>query len=207
MDTFIDKLCDDLEPVKCARHPLLCSSALVVVSAIATILMVLYVGVRHDIADVVRNPNFVFEIVLSTLIGLSATYCTALLRVPDMRGQKWVLAVPLTMSGIFVLWKLIYIGLGHFTMPHLEFHHCMEEGMMIAALPAIFMFLMVARGFTTRPVWMAVMNGLGIATIGYLALRFTCASEDLGHTLYTHLLPFIILGIVFGFLARRVYKW
>ena len=79
--------------------------------------------------------------------------------------------------------------------------------MMLAILPAVFMFLMVARGFTAHPVLMAVMNGLGIAAVGYLALRFTCTSEDLGHTLYTHLLPFIVVGSVFGLLARRLYRW
>lgn len=207
MESLIEKLCDDLEPVKCTRHPLLCSSTWVVVSAIIMGLLIWKIGVRADLADIMHVPEFFFEIILVACIGISATYCAALLRVPDMRGHNWALTVPLTMTGVLALWKGIYIALGHFHMPHLDFHHCMGEGLLIVAAPGLFMFVMAAQGFTTRPVWMSVMNGLAVASVGYLALRFTCASEDLGHALYTHLLPFIVVGTVFGFLARRLYKW
>ena len=207
MDSLIDKLCDDLEPVKCTRHPFACSSAWVLVSILVTIIFVWKMGTRHDLATILIEPDFIFELVLVTLTGLSAIYCTALLRVPNMRGQKWALIVPLIIGGLFLIWKSIHLILGHITMPHLDFHHCMSEGLIVAAMPAILMFIMALQGCTTHPIWMLVMNGLAVASVSYIALRLTCSSEDLGHILYTHLLPFTIVGAGLGLLVHRIYRW
>lgn len=164
-------------------------------------------GTRHDLATILIEPDFIFELVLVTLTGLSAIYCTALLRVPNMRGQKWALIVPLIIGGLFLIWKSIHLILGHITMPHLDFHHCMSEGLIVAAMPAILMFIMALQGCTTHPIWMLVMNGLAVASVSYIALRLTCSSEDLGHILYTHLLPFTIVGAGLGLLVHRIYRW
>jgi len=207
MDSLIEKLCDDLEPTKCTRHPLACSSGWIIMSLVITAILVWKMGLRDDLSDVLHVPEFSFELILIALIGVSATYCSALLRIPDMRGKKWALVIPLTMCGLFVIWKFIHIVLGYINMPHMHFHHCMGEGLMIAAIPTILMFIMSMQGCTTRPIWMVVMNGLAVASISYIALRLTCSSEDLGHVLYTHLLPFMIVGCVLGFVARRFYKW
>ena len=206
-DSLINKLCDDLEPVQCTRHPWKCSFVWVIASVLAGVALAFYIGIRHDWAEAIQSPEFVFEMLLVALIGLSAVYNAALLRIPDMRGQRWAIVVPLTLAGVFVLWKVIYIALGFFTMPHVDFHHCMREAMMVAALPAIFMFIMSVQGYTTRPILMMVMNGLAVTAISYIVLRFTCPSDELGHTLYAHLLPFAIIGSVLGLLARRLYKW
>ena len=78
---------------------------------------------------------------------------------------------------------------------------------MITALPGILMFGSCLRGCTAHPIKMIIMNGLALGSITYVALRLTCASEDISHVLYTHIVPFAIVGSIAGLLVRRFYKW
>lgn len=207
MDPLIDKLCSELKPVKKLRHPCCCilTWAVIVFGLLGA--MIWYLGLRYDLNDRLHDPVFLFEMLMALVMGISASLCAFWMRVPDMRGCCWMIPVPFTLLGAFTLWTLIRLMTGTVVMPELEFHHCMQEGLLMMAVPAVLMFIAVMQGCTTRPILMAAMNGLSIAALGYIALRLTCASESIGHILYTHLLPYIALGAVAGFLARKLYKW
>ncbi len=206
-DKLINSLCDDLCAVKKMRHPFICLSMWLAIAAALIGGMIWYLGLRHDLPEVMNDPFFLFEMALITLLGLASVVNTFWLRIPDMRGAGWMVPIPFVLLFVFALWTLIRMTTGSISMPTMEFHHCMQDGVVIAAVPAALMFFACLHGYTTHPVLMAIMNGLALGAIGYVSLRLTCASEEVGHVLYTHVLPFIVIGSLAGFLARRFYKW
>lgn len=206
-ESLINKLCEDLKPIKKIKHPLGCALFLETLLIAIIGVFIWYLGMRPDLSERMMDPVFLFEMSLIGLTGITAALCSFWLRVPDMRGAEWMLPVPLTLLAVFVLWTAIRLITGHTPVPSLEFHHCMGEGILMVAVPAALMFFAVLGGCTIHPVLMAVMNGTIIASAAYMALRLTCGSEDVGHILFTHLFPFIIIGGGAGFLARRFYKW
>ncbi|MDB2682650.1 NrsF family protein [Alphaproteobacteria bacterium] len=206
-DKLIGNLCNELEPVKKCCHPSMCLALWAVISLAYIGGMIWLMGLRHDFDARLMDPAFLFEVSLITLLGAASVACTFWLRVPDMRGAKWMLPVPFTLIAVYGLWMGIRAFTFNIDMPEMKFHHCMKEGALIVMFPAVFMFFTVFKGCTTRPVLMSFMNAFGIASVGYLALRLTCASENIGHVFYAHLMPLIIVGTFVGFLARRLYKW
>lgn len=206
MSDLIDNLCDDLKPQKTLWHPACCMGSWVMLALIIGGGVMLSMGIRGDIVDAMRDSSFVFEMVLMTALAVTALFATFWLRIPDMRGKTWILPVPFTLFGVYIVWAGIHM-IHDRMMPHMHVHHCMVDGILITALPALAMFGMVLRGCTTRPMMMAVMNALAILSIAYIALRLTCVSDDLGHIIFTHLLPFIVIGAVLGVLARKLYRW
>ena len=207
MDSLIDKLSDDLKPVQRTWNPFCCSSLWVFVTSGVIAAAVSYFGMRHDIMQRLGETEFLFEMILVVAMGLSAMVCTFFMRIPDMRGAGWLIPIPLTLLAMFSTFLLVRVITADMPMPEFHFHHCMAYGLLIAIAPGIFMFLMVMKGCTTRPYTMALMNGLALASVAYLTLRLTCPGDNIGHVLYTHIFPFILVGIIFGFLARRLYRW
>lgn len=205
-DPLIDNLCKDLKPARPLWHPACCMGTWVLIALIIGGSIMIAYGLRGDIGTIMRDPVFAFEMVLMIALAVSALVASFWMRIPDMRDKTWILPIPFTLFGVYCAWAVIYM-INARSMPPMHVHHCMVDGFVITAVPAILMFLMVARGCTTRPIMMASMNALAITAIGYIALRLTCVSDDIGHIIFTHLLPFIVVGGGVGMLARTLYRW
>lgn len=208
LDNLINDLADDLEPVSRISHPILRALPWFFVSLIYTGVVVYLVGLRPDwYAKLTQDAGFIFEIKAASLIGLSALLCSSFLAVPDMRGQKWMLAVPSTILGVFSLWMLSRCITEGVYMPQMHWDHCFTEAILMTFVPAVFMMFMARVGTTTRPIMMSFCNMMAIASVGYIGLRFTCMVDTVGHACFYHLFPFLVLGGILGFVARKLYSW
>jgi len=63
------------------------------------------------------------------------------------------------------------------------------------------------KGSTTQPYLMILMNVIAVSGLGYIGLRITCASDDIGHICVFHILPYIALGAFIAMIGRRFYRW
>jgi hypothetical protein len=163
-------------------------------------------GLRADLALKLTQPEFVFEIVLVLIIGLSAALASAWMCVPDMRGRPWVPVVPLILVVVFMVWqiaRMIIEGTSMGAIPSI----CIKEGIVYAAAPALWIVLIGRGGATTRPRMLAFMNVLAVSAFGYIGLRLTCPVDTPGHALFWHCIPYVILGAFAGIFARRMYRW
>lgn len=204
---LIESLSDTLTPMKPMAHPFLRVLPWIFCGAFYTLVCVLVIGVRPDIQDKIVSPYFVYEILMMTFVGLSASFASSYLCVPDMRGVKWLAALPLTALGAFFLWIFTRSLAEPVSMPHVHWVNCFNDGIVLGFIPAIAMVIFVRKGATTAPRMMALMNTLAVAALGFIGLRFTCPLDTIGHAVITHLIPFMVLGILTGVLARRLYRW
>lgn len=176
--------------------------------ALAYIMLVLFVvGVRDDLPLMLSTPDFLYEILMLGMIGVSAVCASSWLCIPDLQGKRWSIAVPLTLAASFSLWMALkgHADFAVMTGPH--WNHCLLQCLLMAGLPAVLIMFMSNRGATTHPYLMAAMNVLGGAAVACIGLRISCASDSLDHLLAYHILPFMVVGSIVGLFARRIYKW
>ncbi len=207
LDKFIDGLADELEPVKPLAHPFVRIAPFFVIAILYVGVLVQFVGLRPDIANKFTDPSWMMETFMMGFIAISAGIASAFLSVPDMRGEKWVVAPPLTTLGIFAVWSTFRAMSEGLHMPQLHMDHCMGEGMFMAAVPMTMLIFMIKKGATTRPRLTCFMNILSAAALAYIGLRLTCMMDTVGHATVSHLVPYVVIGTVLGLGAKKLYKW
>lgn len=206
-DTLIDGLVEELDKVPCLSHPITALLPWVFFTLCYLSVVVLYLGVRHDFSEVIQDRVFLFENALVLFIAISAAISSAWLRVPDMRGHKWLIALPFSFFSVFVLWITLQIAEVGVTSLHFHWHDCFQEALLMGVLPAAAIIVSCRKGCTTHPYIMTFMNVLSASAMGYIGLRITCASNAIEHLAPHHIGPFILLGIIGGLLARPLFKW
>lgn len=206
-DNLIETLCDDLCEIKVMRHP--CRRIVPwIIFAVAYIgLAISIIGLRYDFFTKIHEAFYIFELLLVLAISLSAALCSSWLCVPDMRGQKWLLAVPLSLFCAFLTWILLRGLMENYVMPGVHFHKCYLDAIVFGVLPAAAIWFLSMKGKTTHPYLLSFMNALAIGGLGYIGLRITCGSDSIGHVLTFHILPYVIFGVVAGIIGRRIYHW
>jgi hypothetical protein len=204
----IESLANDLKPVKCCKNPLWVSFLWAAIAVTYVIAVASMVGLRSNLSDRMTDPLFTFEILLALLTGLAATVATFLLSVPDVRGKSWVLPIPTTLFFVHLLWMFTRMnaeGMG--PMPSLAFSYCWVDAALMAGIPAILAVVLVRRGATVRPVFLAFNAVLAMSSFGWIGVRLTCMHDTVGKAYLINYLPYIVLGVAFGLLARRIFRW
>ena len=206
-DDLIGRLCDELAPTK-ACCPYRQIIPWFVLSIAYLVGAVLWVGLRHDLAERLTDSVFLFETGIAIAILVTAALTSSWLTFPDCHQKNWMKAVPVTLFSTFVLWvvaRSIEEGMGLTSTIH--FGHCAHEGIIMEVVPIVALIIITMRGHTTQPYWSMAMNILAVSALGWIGLRLTCSMDVMGHSFLNHLLPFAIIGAGLGFFARKLFKW
>jgi hypothetical protein len=206
-EALIKELSGDLEPVKRLSHPLLRVLPWMALACAYVAGVVYTLGVRPDISARLVDPIFLFETSLLGFVALSAALVSSWLCVPDMRGKSWMAGVPLTALGVFALWTTIKGFSEGLNMPAIHWDHCFNDGALMGFVPMAAVVFFARGGTTTHPVMMSLMNTLSVGALGYVGLRLTCIVDTVGHACFYHFFPFVVLGLVTGVFARKLYRW
>jgi len=206
-DQLINRLSEDLQPARRMTHPAMRLAGWAGAGILYAVIVVNFLGVRPDLPSRLESTAFIFENALAAFIFLSAATASFFLCIPDMRGQKWLLSLTGGLTGAFALWIAARCLTEDVNMPALAWDHCFVDAFLMVFIPTAALIFMMRRGATTRPVLQAAMNTLAVAALAYIGLRVTCTIETIGHGVFLHMLPFLVLGPVYGLAARRIYKW
>lgn len=206
-ETLIVSLCCELECVRVMHHPFRRVLPWILLAALYVSGSVYLFGLRGDFFDLIYNQSYVFELAITLFMSLSAAFCATWLCIPDMRGQKWMIAVPATFFAVLILWLLTKAALQAFILPVMEWHICFTAAAIFGLIPAAAIFVLSVAGKTTSPILLSFMNTLAVGGFGYIGLRLTCASDDIGHLCCYHILPYMLFGLLAALISRRIYRW
>lgn len=208
LDALINNLSDELEEVKPLCHPLTRMFPLLLVSFTYVLAVIALLGLRDDwMLKMFHDIQFLFEFVLALSVSVSAGLALGWLSIPDMRGQKWVLAVPFTLTAVFMFWALLRMLFevdDHF---HFQLNHCTLDGIFMLILPIGVLTFFSRRGATTHPHLSALMTVLSFSGLAWAGLRLTCGADSFSHAFLMHFVPFIAIGVLFGIFARKIFRW
>ncbi len=206
-NSIIDDLASDLEPVKALRHPFKRALPWLIFTIFYVLFGIFMLGARGDFVSKLSDSTYIFEMSLVLVMSISATMCSLWMCVPDMRGQKWLLATSLTLIFVTLAWIVTQAVMNMDHVPYGYWSHCFKDAVFFGLLPAASIVFLSMKGSTTKPYLMILMNIIAVSGLGYIGLRVTCASDDIGHICVFHILPYIALGAVIGAIGRRFYRW
>ena len=208
LDKFIEELADDLKPVKPLAHPLVRMAPLIVVCILYVGAMIAMLGPREDfMPKMMHDIDYVFEILLSLSIFLSSAVALGWMAIPDMRGQTWMKSVPVTLAGIFVIWAILRIVFEWGEPLVFKLQNCSMDGFLMTCLPVAALVLTSRKGAVTQPMWTSFITVLSFTGLGWAGLRFTCGAGTFLQSFVIHFIPFVLMGVVFGLFARRIFRW
>ena len=208
LENIIGDLTDDLSEVKPLRHPLLRIFPWLVSAIVYTALVLgLFVGVRYDLTDKIGELPYLGELLFCFAISLCAATGSAYLSVPDSCGKKILSYLPIGGFLALCAYYTIVTFEGGLDLPPFEWHHCVQDGLLMVGIPVIVMIVIMRKGATTHPVLMAVNNIIATGLLGWIGLRMTCGADDIGHLFLYHFMPFMVLGIIMMIFAKWLYKW
>jgi len=206
-NNIIDDLAAELKPVKVLRHPFMRAFPWLVFTVLYILLGIFLLGVRGDFISKLNDSSYIFEMSLVLVMSISATMCSLWMCVPDMRGQKWLVATSLTLISVVLAWIITQAVMNMDHVPFGYWSHCFSDAVFFGLLPAASIVFISMKGSTTQPYLMILMNVIAVSGLGYIGLRITCASDDIGHICVFHILPYIALGAFIGMIGRRFYRW
>ena len=206
-ENMIERLCQELEPTKPCRNPVYCSLSWFFMGIFSVLVIGSLMSFRHDLATKIFDPMFMIEMVLILSLSFNAALASAYLRVPDGGQHTFVLFLTYVLFAIVGVFIGREVFIHEVTWPSLTFNDCMIDAVLTGMLPVILMMLMMRDQKTTKPVLCGFLNALAAGAIGYLGLRLTCGSDAVSHVCFYHIIPFVLLGIVIGVLARKLYRW
>jgi hypothetical protein len=206
VDSLILELTESLE-AKPLYNPMKLIFPLLI-GIIGYVLLSLYlITIRNDVSNVLGSPAFMFEIILAVLLSLSSLLASSWLKIPDQAGNRFYEYSTWTLFSVFIVWIFVHSVLGGIGTIDFHYYKCITDGLIVVSVPMILMVFLSRKGHTTHPFRMAFFNYLCVASLCWAALRFTCGNDILGHLMMYHFLPYTIIGIILGLLARRVYSW
>lgn len=206
-ENLIDSLTAELEEVKPACHPMKKALPWFIFGVLYICFAVAVLGMRSDFFDRIFDDVYILELGMVFIMSLSAALCSLWLGVPDMRGQRWMLAVPFSTLFLLVFWLIAITVLHLEALPAMYWSGCINEALIFGVIPAITLVLLAARGKTTKPQLMSVMNTIAIGGLGYFGLRITCPVEEIGHLVFHHFLPYVFMGGVIFLAGIKIYRW
>lgn len=209
IDNIIEGLANDLKPVKPLRHPVWRGMAWLAFVAVYYSVFIALTDFDINVDETGHHPEFMYELISLSVLGISASLASFYLCLPDVKERLWLVAIPLVLLANFIVWLGI-MGMGDiFSSSHqdMEWSHCFEDGLYLSGVPAAIIIMMSRKGATTRPVLLACMNMLAVASMSSIVLRLCCSETSLAHISVFHVLPFLLLGALAGLFARRIYRW
>ena len=207
----IETLIADAAPVKPMPHPLQTFAIWLLVTSIATFLLVLLSSPRPDLVQQLHAPLFVAEVITLIVMILSASFATVWLCFPDLRQHKSVVYLPLIPF-------CVYVGLTIYRALHPEMSTILDDDKdnewaciicitMYSLVPTVWMFYTLRRHATIYPRLAGALSLLTAASIGLLVLKFVEGNDSIFHLLQWHILPILVLGVFGTFMGKKFLSW
>lgn len=207
LDDTINALCGELKPVK-RQCPYSRTTLWILIACTYTMAVAMMVGFRPQLMEKMMDKQFVFEIGLALMTGLSASLATFWLTLPDSTRYNIFLGVPATLFGVMLFWmgdRLFMEGLGPY--PEMWFGHCWMDCALMAGVPAALAMFLTRKGASVRPGLLAFNAVLAVSAFGWIGIRFTCPYDSVGKAYFINFLPFMLIGLGAGFFAKRLFRW
>ena len=207
----IERLAHDVTPAPTTLSPVRAVGLWLAVSIGASILMMLPMHLRDDLAAQWHHTLFLLRVtVLLGLIG-SICVCAVWLSYPDIRQQRWILMTPLPFLALYIALLLYPTALPAPSVQRVpEVNHGIECSLcitMFSLIPGLALFLILRRYATAHPRLTGTLALLASASFGHLALQFAEANDSLLHLCLWHVLPILIIGYIGGWLGQKFLSW
>lgn len=211
IDQTIEKLLNDVKPVKPLPRPSTTFTIWASLTLLATLILASFSTLRPDLSQQFHNPLFVTEVITLLLLIGSLALTAIWLSFPDMRQKPKILYLPLAPFAVFLACT-IYRSLHPET--NIVLTEDADNGMacvlcitMYSLVPGFWMFRTLRRHATTHPMLAGALSLLASACIGLLVLKFLEGNDSFSHLMEWHISPIILIGMIGTFIGKKFLRW
>lgn len=175
-----------------------------------SLLMMLTMTMRVDLAAQCQQNSFWCEVAVLLGLILSASISAIWLSYPDLRQQRWVVALPLPFLAAYSILLINRVLAPVMATVPLEVDHGIECSLCItifALIPGLMLLRIMRRYASAHPRAAGALALLASASIGNLALKFAEANDSVPHLLLWHVGPIIVLGMIGSWLGKKFLSW
>ncbi len=208
IENLIDKLAQDGAKVKTAPHPLMLSVKWIGWALAYLGVALMLSGLRPDWMQKLQEPLFVAEVAVLAAIFITASISAAVLAFPDLHQMRLVALSPLIafvalLIILFVAWRA---DIPPSPLPRHSFECCLSI-MLLAVLPAIWIFTQMRRLASTHQGMAGCVAMLAAFSVGALWIRLYEQNDSILHVIEWHYLPMLGFAAIGVWLGKRVLKW
>lgn len=169
-------------------------------------------GFRSDVMDKLNSIEFLGELFMLFIIGISATFSAFCLSRPDDFQMPWIKYLPFPLLLIWAVYVFSNAG------EHLQLNnlinsvalveiHCPIHIVGFSAIPAIVIFFLVRMGAAIRYYWAGIMSTLSVTAFAYLFMRLVESNDNPAHLLIWHALPILIMCVIGMLIGKKTLRW
>lgn len=162
-------------------------------------------GLRPDIAEQVKRITYLADIMVASLIVITAAIASSYLALPDNNQKSWIRFLPFIPMAILILLAINNIlhedGMTLAECIKLHRYDCMKDVLIFSILPAIVMFYTINKEAPVQCCWAGSMAALAAASMGYILLRLIEIHDDPMQLIIWHFVPVLFImfvGIIIG---------
>lgn len=208
LDKTIDRLCEGLKPVRpCC--PTRNGFLWIILVICYTSAVAITIGFRENIIESMNKIDYLFEIIIAFGIAISSSFMAFWLSIPDCEKYKKFMAVPITLLCVQLIWmleRLFFEGMGDIRVDWLS--HCWMNTILHTTIPALAVIILVRKsGATVMPCWVATYALMAVTEFGWIGMRLICTKDNVGEAYLLNFLPYVVLGVVLGFVAKKLFRW
>lgn len=199
-EVLIQDLVGQLQPVRPLGHPLARFGRWAGVTAAWVAGGVAAMGVRADLAAVLRAPTFLLHVALPVALGAAATMAAFAASVPDRKNRWWTFAPGVVMASWLLL---VIVGVFSTADGHAGAGaRCIRNLFAFSVPPGVFLCLMLRRAAPLNGRAIGMLAAVGVAALAHVGTRFVCRNDGALHVLVWHCGFVLLLGGL-GILAGR----
>lgn len=208
MNSLIDSLSDDLQPVR--PLSLTRGRALGLASALFTVVgFVSFYGLRPDLAAGRPAPLVLITAGLFALTAVAAGWAATRLARPavgsaNQTGAFWLFGAILVLPSV----SAIEYALGHGVEMDVAFGmRCLGWGVAASVVTAVAMTAFLKRGAPVLPEKAGLLTGLAAGSVGALAITLECAGTALSHLAFWHVAIVALWALAGRLVLSRLLRW
>lgn len=207
-ENLIADLSVSMAPVKPAAPPSVLFLKWLALSFAYSAVLLVFTGLRPDLATHLHSPAFVSEIFLLAAIVIASGISAAALAFPDMYQKRHPLLLPvIPLTGFILLITVEWFAEPPSTPLPPHAIECLLCIMLYASLPAFLLMAMLRRHATTHPYLAGGIALLASSALGCLALRLAEETDSMHHLVIWHYLPMIAFATLGAWLGKTLLKW
>lgn len=193
-------------------HPLQQSMLWVAGLIVYLFLFLLFDGFRIDIAEKLGSYEFLIELVLLSIVGISASFAAFCLARPDDFQLPWVKYFPVLLSLVWGIYAFSSAGdnlqlRNLINSVALVEVHCPIHIVAFSAIPAIVIFILVRMGAAIRIYWAGIMSVLSVTAFAYLFMRLVENNDNPAHLIVWHAIPILVLCLIGMYAGKKTLRW
>jgi hypothetical protein len=199
---LLEKLSQDLRPVRAVLPARVRSAIVILLGAFAAIVLLMRFGVRDDIA---AQDTMRFSAFLLVRIAAGVTLIALALReaIPSAAAPDRVRSSALLIGLVLLVLLPLFFATGDAPLAPMQ---CGVLILAVSALPFVALMILIYRAYPLRPVVTGLTAGLGSGLLAEAALFAMCSNAGAMHGTVVHGSAVAIMGVIgaiIGYVTKR----